>query len=117
MHVAEGRRIIGADRKQSQFWRQPPADLTETGKISGIASVVNRMLSGSQYETTVAAVRVFQNPRSPVPRRNVRHGKVAVPRTVPPVKLDNFGEAKIGNQVRHMAGNNDGRGDSTLAQI
>ena len=52
-----------------------------------------------------------------MPGRNVRHRQIAVPRTVPPVELDDLREAQIGDQIRHMARNDDGRGGSPRTQI
>src|ERR1700723_2271224 len=90
MDVAEGRRIVSADRKQSQFRRQTTANLAEACKIGRIAGMIDRVLPCLQHVSTVAAVRILENLRSPMPRRNMRHRQTAVTRTVPPVEFDDL---------------------------
>jgi hypothetical protein len=63
-----------------------------------------------QNISTIAAVRIFQNPRSPMSRRHVRHRHAAMPRTLPPIELNDFGETQVGNQIRHMTRNDNCRG-------
>src|ERR1700691_456171 len=39
MHIAKGRRVVSADREQSQFWRKPLPDLAAARKVSRVSRV------------------------------------------------------------------------------
>ena len=110
--VAELRRIVGADGKQREFGREAASDFAEAGEVGGVAGVIDGMLAGLQNKAAVAAMRIFQNARSPVARGYVRDGKIAVARSLPPVEFDDFGKAEIGNQIGNVSGNDDRRRDS-----
>src|SRR6266567_651586 len=53
VHVAEGRRVIGSDRQQSQFRIQSLPNLTEARKVRRVPGVINRMPAIPQYVATV----------------------------------------------------------------
>src|SRR5215469_7036604 len=106
MNVAELWRVVGPDGKQGEFGRKTASDLAESGEISGIPGVIDGVLAGGQNEAAVAAMRILQDARAPMTGGNMRHSKIRVPGTLPPVEFDDFREAKIGNQVRNVCGDN-----------
>ena len=79
--------------------------------------MVNGVFAGFQDKAAVAAVRIFQNASAPVARRHMGNRQVAMPRTLPPIEFDDFREAKIGDQIGNMSGNDDGRCNAAGAQI
>jgi hypothetical protein len=117
VYVAELRRIVSSNGQQGEIWRQAASDFAEPGKIRGIARVINRVLAGFQHEAAIPAMRIFQDPGSPMSRRHVRDRNIVVPGTLPPVELDDLGESQIRNQVGNMGGDDDGRGDAARVQI
>ena len=56
MNIAELRRVVGADGKQSQFRREAASDFAEAGKIRGIAGVVDRVFAGFEYKASIASM-------------------------------------------------------------
>ena len=90
MHVAKLRRIVGADRQQRQFRREAPSNFTEAIEVGGVSGVVNGVLAAAQYVSAIAAVRIFQNARAPMPRGNMRYQKIAVAGILPPVQLNDL---------------------------
>src|SRR5579862_2315377 len=117
MNVAKSRRVVSSNRKQRQLWRKPPPDFAKTGKISCISGMINRMLPCPQNKASVAAMRVLQNARAPMPRRNMRHHQAAMSRTLPPVEFNDLGEVEIGNQIGDMRRNHDRRRPAPRSQI
>ena len=117
VNVAELRRIVSADGQQSEFGSEAASDFAEAGKVGSIACVIDRVFARLQDEASVAAMRIFQDPRAPVTRRNVRDRQISVARGLPPIELDDLGKAKVGDQVGDMSGNDDRRRDASLAQV
>src|SRR5690242_20068281 len=78
VHVAKGGRIVGADGKQRQLRVKLTANFAEAGKIGGVAGVVNRVAFTFQNVAAVAAVRVLDNARAPVPGRHAANSKPVV---------------------------------------
>src|SRR5215468_5180453 len=72
VHIAELRWIVGADRQKRDLWRQTLPDLPESWKIGCVSGVIQRMLGGAQHKSSIAAMRILDDPRSPVARRNMR---------------------------------------------
>ena len=107
MDTTKRRRVIGADRKQSQFRCQAPANLAKSGKIRGVAGVIDRVLRIAQHVAAVAAMRILEDSSAPMPRGHVGHGQPAMPVAVPPVQFDHVVKAQIGNQIENLIGNHD----------
>src|ERR1700740_3585216 len=99
MDIAELGRVVGADRQQSGFRRQAAVDLAESGKISCVSSVIDRVFARFQNEAAVATVRIFENACAPMPRGNMRHLQASMARGLPPIEFDDFGKAKVGDQM------------------
>jgi len=116
MNIAKLGRIVGANGKQSQFRGKAPPDFAEAGKVRGVSGVIDRVLAGFEYEASVAAMRIFQDAGTPMPRRDVRDLHISVARILPPVQLDNFRESQVGDQIRNMCRNDDGGRDAARAQ-
>ena len=83
---------------------EPASDLAKAGEISGVSGVVNGVLAAAQHVAAVAAVRILEDARSPMPRGHVRDVERAVAIGVPPLQFDNFFEAQIGDQVEQDDG-------------
>src|SRR5690242_3339323 len=111
VHVAKSGRIVGADGEQRQVRVKLTPNFAETGKIGGVAGVVNGVAFAFQNVAAVTAVRVLDNARAPVPGRHAADGKPVVTVLVPPVQFHNFAETQVGDQVVHVAGNDDDRRD------
>src|SRR5581483_5242447 len=105
MNIAEGGWIVGANGEKRKLWRKPHPDLTKSRKIGSISGVVDRMPSSAQHVTAVAAVRVLQHPRSPVPRGYVSDGEITVTIAAPPVQLDHVAKTQVGDQIEDVLGN------------
>ena len=61
--------------------------------------MVDGVFAAAQHVAAIAAVRIFEDARSPMPRRDVRYVERAVAIGVPPLEFDNLFKAEIGNQV------------------
>ena len=99
MHVAELRRIVGADGQQRQFGREAASDFAEAVEVGGVSGVVDGVFAAAQHVAAVAAVRIFEDARSPMARGDVGDVERAVAIGVPPLEFDDFFEAEIGDQV------------------
>src|SRR5512144_1237724 len=73
------------------------------------------MLAVTQDVASVAAVRVFQNARSPMAGRNMSHGESGVAEAAPPVEFDHIAESQVRDQIEDVMGNHDGGAPSTAA--
>ena len=115
--VAELRRIVSSNGQQGEVGREAASDFTEPRKIRSIPGVIHRVLARLQHEAAIPAMRIFQDPGSPMSRRHVRDRNIVVPGTLPPVEFDNLGESQIRNQVGNMRRDDDGRGDAARVEI
>src|SRR6266853_4145093 len=97
--IAKLRRIVGADGEQREFGRQAASDFAEAGEVRGVSSVVDGVFSAAQHVAAIAAVRILEDARAPVPRRDVSDVERAVAISIPPLKFDNLFKSEIGNQV------------------
>lgn len=100
--VAELLGIVGADRQERQLRRQAAPDFAKAVEVGGIAGVVDRMLAAAQHVAPVAAMRILYNPRSPMPRGDMRDVERAVAIRVPPLQFHNFLEAQVGDKIEKM---------------
>jgi hypothetical protein len=91
--------VVGADREQRDLRRQAASDFAETGEVGSVSGVVEGVFTAAQHIASVTTMRIFQNARSPMARRNVGNIKRAVAIGVPPLQFDNFFEAEIGDEV------------------
>jgi len=104
-YVLAGREAFCVSRGDTAYFAaSAKSEATGAGNWRCFLSVIHRMLPCPQHIAAVAAVRILEDACSPMPGRNVGHRQAAVPRTVPPVEFDNFGEAQIGNQVCDVLG-------------
>lgn len=117
VNVAKLRRVVGTDWQQSEFGRKATTDLAESGKICGVARVINRVFPALEDKASIAAVRIFENARAPMTRGHVRDGKIVVAGGFPPVKFDDLGKSQIGDQVGNVSGNDNRRSNSARAQV
>jgi len=115
VYVAKLLGIVGSDGKQREFRRQAAANLTETVKVSRIASVIDGVLAATQYVSAIAAVRILDNAGAPVAGGNVRDVESSVAIGVPPLQFDNLFVAKIGDEVEEVMRDNEGGSGSSLA--
>src|ERR1700690_4067095 len=115
VYVAELRRVVSADREERQFRRQPSSDLAKAREIRRVSGVIHGVLAAAQHIAAISSMRIFKNPRSPMPRGNVRDVERAVAIRVPPLQLDNLFEAEVRNQVEQMMRNDEGGCSSSLA--
>src|SRR5262245_29323375 len=115
MHVAEIRRMVSANRKQRQLRGQTISDLAKSRKVSRVARVVDGVMIVAQHVSAIAAMRVFQHSRAPMPRRHMSDGQPAMPIAVPPIEFDDIAEAEISHQVEDVMRNDNGGRRSSAA--
>jgi hypothetical protein len=104
VNVAKRGRVVSPDRQQRKLGAEPTADLAKARKISGVAGVVDRMLSGAKDVAAVTAMRVLQNPSAPMAGGNVGHGEVVMAIAIPPIEFDDIAEAEIGDEIEDVMG-------------
>jgi len=86
-------------------------------KIRGIAGVIHGVFAGAKNVPAVAAMGIFDNARSPVAGWHMRDVESAMAIGVPPLQFHDVFKTKIGNQVKHMMGNDQrGRCSTLLAR-
>src|SRR5947209_15156653 len=117
VNVTKLLRIVGADRKQCDVGSEASSDFRESLEVCGVASVIERVRAALKHESAITSVRILQDARAPVTRRDVRHREIAVARSVPPVKLDDLGKAEVRYQVRNVRRDDDRRSNAALAQV
>ena len=100
-----------------EFGSEAAPDLAEACEVGCIAGVIDGMFSGLQDEAAVTAMRIFQNASAPVARGDMGNGQITVARSLPPIELDDFGKAEIGDQIRNVTWNDDGGGNAAGAQV
>src|SRR6202034_752660 len=92
-------------------------NLAEAREVGCVPGVIDGMGSGLQHEAAVTAMRIFQNASAPVPRGDMGNGQITVARSLPPIKLDDFRKAEIGDQIRNVTWNDDGGGNAADTQV
>ena len=85
---------------------QPPADLLEAIEVCGVAGVVdNGPARCLDYIAAKAAVRIVEEPRSPMARWRVSdadaRGRVRQVERLPPAERENLPEAEPADNVFH----------------
>src|ERR1019366_3468391 len=78
------------------------SNLAKTGKIGGVAGVINRMLSRAQHIATITAMGILEHAGSPMARRDMRDFECALEMRIPPFEFDNALEAQVRNQVEDV---------------
>ena len=92
-----------------QLRGEPHADFAEAGKICRVPGVIDRMFAVAQNISAIAAMSIAQYACSPMPRRHMRDGHVAMAIAVPPVQLDHIAKTEIRDQIKNVLRHNDGR--------
>src|SRR5580704_16746148 len=94
---------------------QAAADLAETVEVSGVASVIDRMLASAEDVATVTAVRILEHARAPMARWDVRDFERAFAVRIPPLHLNDLFEAKIRDEIEDMMRNDERRRAASFA--
>src|SRR5208282_6932055 len=94
--------IVSTDGQQRQFGRQAASNFAKAGKVGGISCMINRVLAAAQHIATVTAVRIFNDARSPMSRRDVSDVEGAMAISVPPFQFDNPLVAEIEDQIEQV---------------
>ena len=80
--------------------------------------MVDGVLAAAQHVSTVTAMRIFEDARPPMTRRDVGDVECAVAIGIPPLEFDNFFEAEIVDQVEQMMRDDQGgRGSGLTAGL
>src|SRR5581483_2361007 len=88
VYITKLRRVVSANRQKRELRAKPHSDFTEAGEVRSIAGVIDRMFSVAQNVSSIAAVRVAKNTRSPMARWYVRNCDTTMSVAVPPIQLN-----------------------------
>ena len=100
-------RFIGADGKQSQLDVGALADLFESLKKSGVATVKNRPSRVFDEKASESPVAIVQNSRSPVTRGGERYLQRSVFKTLPMSQLVDAIKSEAMDEATDMLGDRD----------
>lgn len=115
MNVAERGRVVSADGQQRQLGTEPASDLAKAGKVGGVAGMINRMLSAAKDVSTVTAMRILENPGTPMAGRHMGDCQIVMTIAVPPIEFDDIAEAEVRDEIEHVVRDHgDGRFSSPL---
>src|SRR5580698_307498 len=97
--VAELLWIVGSNGKQRQLRREAASDFAEARKVSGVSGMVDGVFAAAQHVASITTMRIFQDARSPVPRRDVSNVERYVAISVPPLQFNDLFVAQIRDEI------------------